>query len=187
MAAQDSEEVDATAPLGAIQPLTVSGDPYALIHHAEGWSLVPDACTHSGCAFTANGEVADGTILICNCHGSEFDLRTGEVVQGPAQEPLLTTTLEVRDGAVQLPAALTESGSVSVAPPSTEESVIRLQADFENCKGFANCVVAADDYLDLDDDGVVVVLQPQVPRHDQSRVEEAVRSCPISALRLETT
>ncbi len=41
-------------------------------------------CTHQGCPV---GEVADGTIN-CPCHGSMFDIETGEVIGGPAPAPL---------------------------------------------------------------------------------------------------
>ncbi len=61
----------------------------------------------------------------------------------------------------------------------------KLTADLEACQGYANCVVGADDVFDIDDDGVVVLLKTQVPEHDRDRVEDAVRSCPVSALRME--
>ena len=60
-----------------------------------------------------------------------------------------------------------------------------VKADLEACQGYANCVVGADDYFDIDDDGVVVVLKAIVPEADRARVEEAVRCCPVSALRME--
>jgi nitrite reductase/ring-hydroxylating ferredoxin subunit/ferredoxin len=175
---------DWAAPIGAIQAVTVGGEPRALIRHAEGWSLVPDACTHATCAFTKNGEVADGTVLICNCHGSEFDLRTGEVLLGPALEPLPTTAVEMGDEGVRLSptSAETDAG----ARPTAANATTTLLADLQSCKGYANCVAAADDYLDLDDDGIVVVLQPEVAPADRVRVEASVRSCPVSALRLGT-
>ena len=43
------------------------------------------------------GEVADGTVLLCACHGSEFDLRDGSVLEGPATDPLVVIPL-VREG-----------------------------------------------------------------------------------------
>lgn len=60
-----------------------------------------------------------------------------------------------------------------------------VRADLDTCLGYANCVVGADDYFDVDDDGVVVLLRVDVTESDHARVEEAVRSCPVSALKLE--
>ena len=60
-----------------------------------------------------------------------------------------------------------------------------IKADFGACQGYANCVAAADDYFDIDDDGVVVVLTDAVAESDRARVDEAARSCPVSALRVE--
>lgn len=60
----------------------------------------------------------------------------------------------------------------------------KIVADLDACQGYANCVLAAGDYFDLDDDGVVVVLQATVADSDRPRVEEAARSCPVSALRV---
>lgn len=60
-----------------------------------------------------------------------------------------------------------------------------LKADLEACQGYANCVLSADDYFDIDDDGVVVLLRSEVADEDRPRVEDAVRACPVSALALE--
>lgn len=76
----------------------------AVIHHSGGWVMVEDACPHANCAFTENGEVADGITLVCNCHGSEFDLRTGELLLGPAQSPLSLSPLLVESGVLRVAA-----------------------------------------------------------------------------------
>jgi ferredoxin len=57
-----------------------------------------------------------------------------------------------------------------------------VQADLGQCQGYGNCVAAADDTFDLDDDGVVVLLRAEIPESDRDRVEAAARSCPVSAL-----
>ena len=57
-----------------------------------------------------------------------------------------------------------------------------VKADHGQCQGYANCVAGADDTFDLDDDGVVVVLRPEIPEGDRARVGAAVLSCPVSAL-----
>lgn len=60
-----------------------------------------------------------------------------------------------------------------------------LKADLAACQGYANCVVAADDAYDLDDDGIVVLLMDRIDESDRARIEAAARSCPVSALSVE--
>ena len=52
-----------------------------------------DTCTHQGCSL-ATGDL-DGTTVTCPCHGSEFDVRTGEVLEGPAEEPVASWIVEI--------------------------------------------------------------------------------------------
>lgn len=60
-----------------------------------------------------------------------------------------------------------------------------LKADFGTCQGYANCVDAAPDTYDIDDDGVVVLLRDHITEQERPRIEEAARSCPVSALMIE--
>ncbi len=60
-----------------------------------------DICTHRQCNLSAGGEI-DGTVIECECHGSQFDMRTGEVVQGPAEEPIPTFPVREQDGELQV-------------------------------------------------------------------------------------
>ena len=62
-----------------------------------------------------------------------------------------------------------------------------LKADFGACQGYANCVDAAPDVYDIDDDGVVVLLKEEITDAERPRIEEAARSCPVSALIIEET
>lgn len=57
-----------------------------------------------------------------------------------------------------------------------------VKADLQACQGYANCVLSADDVFDIDDNGVVVVRKAHIPESDRRRVEDAARSCPVSAL-----
>lgn len=61
----------------------------------------------------------------------------------------------------------------------------RLKADLDVCQGYANCVAAAPDTYDIDDDGVVVLLRDEISEEERPRIEEAVRSCPVNALSIE--
>ena len=60
-----------------------------------------------------------------------------------------------------------------------------LKADFGACQGYANCVMAAPDVYDIDDDGVVVLLKDEISEEELPAIEEAARSCPVSALTIE--
>jgi ferredoxin len=60
-----------------------------------------------------------------------------------------------------------------------------IRADRTKCEGYGNCVIAAPELVDVDHEGVVVVLQEQIPESALGRAENAVRSCPVSALRVD--
>ena len=75
--------------------------PLALTKSQERWFVFRDECTHAACAFSQDGEVMD-TTLICNCHGAEFDLLTGAVLQGPAEEPLKVFQVQVAENRLKV-------------------------------------------------------------------------------------
>jgi 3-phenylpropionate/trans-cinnamate dioxygenase ferredoxin subunit len=54
-----------------------------------------DVCTHQQCSL-AEGEL-DGTVIECPCHGSQFDVITGEAVNGPAVDPVDVFQAKVED------------------------------------------------------------------------------------------
>jgi nitrite reductase/ring-hydroxylating ferredoxin subunit len=84
----DGEMNSYTAGVRQVAIANIEGDIHA-------WD---DTCTHQGCSL-AEGEL-DGTIVECPCHGSQFDILTGEAVQGPATEPV--DVFEVREAEGQL-------------------------------------------------------------------------------------
>ncbi|MFB7270302.1 Rieske (2Fe-2S) protein [Streptomyces sp. NPDC056244] len=51
-------------------------------------------CTHAGCLL----EKLEGTVGDCPCHGSKFDVTTGEAVHGPATVPLPKVPVTVEGG-----------------------------------------------------------------------------------------
>src|SRR5688500_8055290 len=59
-----------------------------------------DTCTHLQCSL-AEGDLEETTV-ICPCHGSEFDVRSGEVLQGPAREPVETYETRVEGGNLEV-------------------------------------------------------------------------------------
>ena len=61
---------------------------------------IDDTCTHRGCSL-GDGKL-DGSTLQCACHGSRFDVTTGEVVRGPAEDPVRSYPVHVANGEVQV-------------------------------------------------------------------------------------
>lgn len=64
----------------------------------EGLFAFEDHCTHKG------GPISDGALIGCTVqcpwHGSQFDVRNGRVVAGPAGSQLKTYPIEIRAGEV---------------------------------------------------------------------------------------
>jgi len=63
-----------------------SGDPSLVIQHTSGTFAAFDAiCPHAGCTVAYKSA---SNIIACPCHGSEFNPRTGAVINGPATSGL---------------------------------------------------------------------------------------------------
>jgi nitrite reductase/ring-hydroxylating ferredoxin subunit len=85
----------------AVVPVTVGATAMVLVAWDGRWYAVEDRCSHAGCSFIDDGEI-DGFHAICNCHGSEFDVRTGEVVRPPAREPIRTYPVRAVGGLIEV-------------------------------------------------------------------------------------
>lgn len=60
-----------------------------------------------------------------------------------------------------------------------------VKAEPRRCLGTGNCVLAAPEVFDQDnDDGTVTVLSPQPPDRLHAAVRRAVRQCPSGAISL---
>jgi nitrite reductase (NADH) small subunit/3-phenylpropionate/trans-cinnamate dioxygenase ferredoxin subunit len=57
-------------------------------------------CTHRRCSL-AEGEL-EGTVVTCPCHGCQFDVTTGKVLRGPAQQPVHVYAARVMNWGVQV-------------------------------------------------------------------------------------
>ena len=55
-----------------------------------------DTCTHAACSL-ADGEL-EGATVVCPCHMGQFDLTTGEVLDGPPPEPIDVVPVQEADG-----------------------------------------------------------------------------------------
>jgi 3-phenylpropionate/trans-cinnamate dioxygenase ferredoxin subunit len=67
-----------------------------------------DDCTHAGCSL-AEGALDDRHASIeCPCHGSVFDVETGEPIDGPAVDPVPVFSVQIDDGWVEVASRPTE-------------------------------------------------------------------------------
>lgn len=73
-------------------------DHHVVVSRADDGSLkaFSTVCTHAGCPIRK----LEGTKLVCPCHGSEFDARTGEVLHAPATVPLVELPVQVKQGRI---------------------------------------------------------------------------------------
>jgi 3-phenylpropionate/trans-cinnamate dioxygenase ferredoxin component len=61
-----------------------------------------DLCTCADQPCPLSGGLLTGTTIMCQCHGSRFDITTGAVINGPASTALTTYEVQESDGSVRL-------------------------------------------------------------------------------------
>ena len=94
--ADDIAEGDATA-------FDVNGEQIAVSRVEGELHAFSDICTHRQCNLSLGGEI-EGTTIECECHGSVFDMTTGAVVEGPAEEPIATFPVSDEGGELRIEA-----------------------------------------------------------------------------------
>lgn len=62
---------------------------------------------------------------------------------------------------------------------------MRVKADFDLCEANALCVAIAPETFELDDDDFLTILDDEVTAENESRIRQAVASCPKAALSVE--
>jgi nitrite reductase/ring-hydroxylating ferredoxin subunit len=80
-------------PEGEMRQFQVGGDDVAVANVAGDLHAFSDVCTHMQCSL-AEGDL-EGTTVTCMCHGSQFNVITGDVLNGPATEPVDTFEVAV--------------------------------------------------------------------------------------------
>ena len=91
-------------PPGKVRTVEVDGEPVCLVNTGEAVCAVGDICPHAWVSL--GGGNLDGFSLKCPGHNAHFDVRTGEVLDGPPDldpdERLETYAVRVEDGVVRV-------------------------------------------------------------------------------------
>lgn len=79
---------------GQIKTVAVNGKMVALANVDGEFFAMSDICTHAQCSLGSEGFL-DGGVVVCGCHGSQFDSKTGKVRSLPATQDLQTYPLKI--------------------------------------------------------------------------------------------
>ena len=128
-------------PDGTLRRVEAGGRAVCVARVEREWVAFDDTCTHEECSL-AGGEL-DGSVVVCPCHGSEFDVRTGDVLTPPALEPLPIYEARVERDTLQ----------VRLAPPPAADEAAHARDDHVSETVAAAATVAGPSLsgLSLDD------------------------------------
>lgn len=87
---------------GEMRAFEVGGQRVAVARVGGSLHAFDDICTHRLCSL-ADGDLEEATAT-CPCHGSQFDVTTGKVLNPPATEPVPVDRLRVEDDEIQVEA-----------------------------------------------------------------------------------
>ena len=83
---------------GTMKRFDVGGRRVLLANVAGRLYAVDDTCTHEEASLSSG--VLKGALVKCPLHNSRFDVRTGEALEEPAEEPLRTYPVREERGRV---------------------------------------------------------------------------------------
>ena len=85
-------------PMGSTLTFMFKQHPALLIHFDVGtWVALTAVCTHLGCTLSYQ---SPSPLIICPCHGGQYDPHTGKNVGGPPPLPLTKYDVQVLAGKV---------------------------------------------------------------------------------------
>src|SRR5260221_104313 len=78
----------------------VGGTPVAIALVDGVYHAFDDTCTHRQCSLS-EGEL-EGNTITCPCHGSQFDVTSGDVITGPAVDAVASYPVAVEGDAIRI-------------------------------------------------------------------------------------
>jgi len=85
---------------GDLKAFDIDGVKVAVANVGGTLHAFGNVCTHRQCPL-AKGDL-EGTTVTCPCHGSQFDVTTGAVLTGPAEDPVPSYPVRIEDDAIQI-------------------------------------------------------------------------------------
>jgi len=74
-----------------------------LVANVDGeWFAIGDTCSHAQASLSEGELDAEECTVTCPLHGAVFDLRTGEALEFPAEEPVVAYSVTVEDDEVHV-------------------------------------------------------------------------------------
>lgn len=86
-------------PTGMKKTVMVAGKKVALANVDGEFFAIDDTCSHEECSLGTEGFL-DGNVIICGCHGSQFDLTNGKVLSLPAPTDVHSYETKIEHGDV---------------------------------------------------------------------------------------
>ncbi|HET7034976.1 MAG TPA: Rieske 2Fe-2S domain-containing protein [Thermomicrobiaceae bacterium] len=90
----------ADLPENTLTKASAGGVSILLVKQGSAVYALDDTCVHAGCTLS-DGRL-DGHSVICPCHGSQFDLRDGTVLNGPATMPEPHYDVRIREDMIEV-------------------------------------------------------------------------------------
>lgn len=87
-------------PEGELRSFQIGGEDIAVANVDGAFHAFGNVCTHKQCQLS-EGDL-DGTTVTCPCHGSQFDVTTGNVLNGPATLPVDSYDVSQEDGELRI-------------------------------------------------------------------------------------
>ncbi|MDQ3922564.1 MAG: non-heme iron oxygenase ferredoxin subunit [Actinomycetota bacterium] len=85
---------------GDMRAFDVRGTKIAVANIAGTFYAFGDTCTHRECSLAEGG--LEETTVTCPCHGSEFDVVSGQVLRGPARVPVGSFEVRAEGGNLEV-------------------------------------------------------------------------------------
>ncbi len=80
--------------------LAINDKKILLVNVNGSYYAIDNVCTHRGCQLS-KGKL-QGETVVCPCHGSTFDLKTGNFVKGPTKKPEPAYELKVENNDIMI-------------------------------------------------------------------------------------